>query len=193
MVEMLVLLPRLWLDTFSCFFFAICRHSIACSKTIWNWNGNCNATNPAWHCYPCIVGGDGCGGGKKLLVILLITCKYIRSATGCSSQYQAIKFFIQNTLNITISHGNESRLGEQQPSRKKQRARNLMKKKKNAQKKQILYVHKVLSSAPCILFAICLNISLTFYWSHFYHFFTAIRIGKNEFLVKFKAMVGMFL
>lgn len=147
----------------------------------------------AYHCYPCIVGGGGCGGGKKLLVILLITCKYIRSATGCSSQYQAIKFFIQNTLNITTSHGNESRLGEQQPSRKTQRARNLMKKKKNAQKKQILYVHKVLSSAPCILFAICLNISLTFYWSHFYHFFTAIRLGKNEFLVKFKAMVGMFL
>lgn len=148
----------------------------------------------AYHCYPCIVGGGGgCGGGKKILVILLITCKYIRSVTGYSTQYQAIKFFIQNTLNRTISHGNESRLGKQQPSRKIQRARNLMKKKKKRAKKQILYVHKVLSSTPCILFAVCLYISLTFYWSHFYHFFTAIRLGKNEFLVKFKAMVGMFL
>lgn len=142
----------------------------------------------------CCGGGGGCGGGKKkILVILLITCKYIRSVTCYSTQYQAIKFFIQNTLNRTISHGNESRLGKQQPSRKIQRARNLMKKKKKRAKKQILYAHKVLSSAPCILFAVCLYISFTFYWSHFYHFFTAIRFGKNEFLVKFKAMVGMFL
>lgn len=59
-------------------------------------------------------------GGKKkktqqLRIILLITCKYIRSATSsmCSIQNQAIKFFIRNTLNVTISHGNESRLGKQ--------------------------------------------------------------------------------
>lgn len=63
----------------------------------------------AYHCYPCIVGGGGgCGGGKKILAILLITCKYIRSVTGYSTQYQAIKFFIQNTLNRKLAMGTKA-------------------------------------------------------------------------------------